>query len=752
MSRHLRRILPALALLSFGSVALLGSGPTFWQVSTQADFLKGDGEAIAIDTDGRVTLGVSLTVAGDPVTPALWRAVMVSDTLYAGSGSDGKVFALGRDGKPTVFFDAEELQVHALAAAPDGALYVGTSPAGKVYRVAPDGTHRVLFDPDETYIWSLAVGADGTVFVGTGETGVVHAVSPDGAAKKLYTSKATHVTSLAVGPDGGLVVGTDTPGQVLRLERTGKAFVLLDSPFREIRALRFDAAGRLLVAAMNGRAASDSRLPAAAPSGEPTISTSATPVPSVTTEVVITAIGDTTTVSPASGAKTTDAKRETKAAVYRIAPDGLWDTIWESSDDLPYDVVADGDAVIVATGNKGKVFRIEAGYPRVTLLTRAPVQQITGVHRAPSKELVLVTANPGKILRMGGESTAQGNYLSDVLDAATTSTWGTLRWTASTPAGTSVSLQTRSGNTSRPDETWSDWSPAITTPGGQPIRSPKARYLQWRANLSGKPGVTPVLTSVVAAYLPRNQRPEVKSITVHPAGTVFLKPYSSGEFEIAGFEPGTSDGRNLTAVGAVAPGQSSASLGRKTYQRGLQAFVWKAEDANDDRLQYDVAYRREGETAWKTLKRGLWDALLTWDTTSVPDGTYTIRIIASDAPGSGVSESLTGELESSSFVIDNTPPRFDVRASRAEGGRTVVEFDVRDALSPVSRVEYTVDALRWRTVFPVDGIADAPNESFRFSLDEGVTASDVTLRAFDGLGNVVTASAVPPAPVSAKKK
>jgi hypothetical protein len=652
------------------------------------------------------------------------------------------VFRVGRDGNASVFFDSEELQVHALATATDGAIYVGTSPNGKVYRVAQDGTHRVVFDPEETYVWALAVAGDGTLLVGTGEKGAVYAVTSDGASKKLYASKASHVTTMAIGPDGGLVIGTDTPGQVLRIDRAGKAFILLDSPFREIRALRFDPTGGLLVAAMNGRAPTDPRLPVVPPTTDPAAPTSPTPTPTVTTEVVFTAIGDTTTAAPASSAKTTDTKREPKAAVYRIAPDGLWDTLWESSDDLPYDVVADENSVIIATGGKGKVYRVESGYPRVTLLTRAPVQQITGVHRSSARDLLLVTANPGKVYRMGAESAAEGHYVSEVLDASTTSTWGAVRWSAGTPAGTSVTVQTRSGNTSRPDETWSDWSPAITAASGQPIRSPKARYLQWRANLTGKPGLTPVLTSVVAAYLPRNQRPEVKSITVHPSGTVFLKPYSSGEFEIAGFEPGTSDGRNLTSVGAVAPGQTQAALGRKTYQRGLQAFVWKAEDPNEDRLQFDVSYRREGEREWRPLKRALWDALLTWDTTSVPDGVYTLKVVASDAPGSGVSESLAGELESSSFLIDNTPPRIDVRAGRVENGRAVVDFDVKDTLSPVSRVEYSIDALRWRTVFPVDGIADTPTESFRIVLDQGVTPSDVTLRAFDGLGNVVTSAAV----------
>ena len=54
---------------------------------------------------------------------------------------------------------------------------------------------------------------------------------------------------------------------------------------------------------------------------------------------------------------------------------------------------------------------------------------------------------------------------------------------------------------------------------------------------------------------------------------------------------------------------SSPSLGRRTYQKGLQTLVWKADDENDDDLIYDVLYRREGETAWKALR---------WVTTILP--------------------------------------------------------------------------------------------------------------------------------------
>jgi hypothetical protein len=253
-----------------------------------------------------------------------------------------------------------------------------------------------------------------------------------------------------------------------------------------------------------------------------------------------------------------------------------------------------------------------------------------------------------------------------------------------------------------------------------------------------------VLTSVTTAYLPRNLRPAVTSITVHPPGTVFQRPFSTGELEIAGFEDNTSDGRSPSQPnqpGGSTAAPSAPALGRKVYQKGLQTFVWKAEDENDDRLQYDVFYRREGDTAWKALKRGLWDAIVVWDTTSVPDGTYYVKVSATDAPSNAPATALVGEFESVSFDIDNTPPVVEVQSATRAGTRATVKFVVRDEQSAVLRVEYSLDASRWRVAYPVDGIPDSRREEFEVTLDDAETARSIIIRVTDAMNNVATAVA-----------
>ena len=409
-------------------------------------------------------------------------------------------------------------------------------------------------------------------------------------------------------------------------------------------------------------------------------------------------------------------------------------------------VEADG-SLLVGTGTEGKIFRVSGNPARATLLARAAARQVTALLREPSGRIVGATSNPGKLFALSPAAAKRGTYESDVRDAGTVASWGAIRWRSAGRAG-QVQVFTRTGNTANPDETWSEWSKAYTQPDGEQIASPNARYLQWRAVLSAENATDgPILTSVTAAYLPRNLRPEVNSITVHPPGSVFQRPFSTGEMEIAGFEENTSDGRQ-PAQSASSPGGGGPptavppALGRRIYQKGLQTFVWKAEDQNDDRLQYDVLFRREGETAWKPLKRALWDPIFVWDTTSVPDGTYLVKIAASDAPSNSPGTALTGELESDNFDIDNTPPKVDVQAPAVRAGaRTTIAFVVRDDQSPVQRVEYSLDASRWRLVFPKDGIPDSRREEFEVTLDESESSRSVIIRATDAMNNVATAVA-----------
>jgi hypothetical protein len=746
IATHARRSLIVAAVLVCAAAIMNASSPKFFQAATQADFLKGEAENLSIDGRGQLVLGPATELVYETPSPFLWTVAPAPDgSSFIGTGNDGRVFRVDAQGKGTPFFDAAELEVHAIALAPNGGIFVATSPDGKIYKVDRNGAATTFFDPSEKYIWALTTDSKGNLYAGTGEKGVVYKITPDGNGTPFFQTRATHATALTFDGTGNLLIGTESPGRVLRVDPGGKGFTLLDSPFQEIRALRLDDKGVLYVAAVNGRVTSGSApsVPTDTSSSGGQGDSSRVPVASVSVSTEITAIGVVETPGAGGGSSRTD-NRLAKGAIYRIAPDGLWDELWESKDDSPYDVAFDADGhLIIGTGSKGKIYRLEGNPLQPMLLARASAQQVTALYKDARGRMYYATANPGKLFRLASSRATRGTYESEIRDAQMVSSWGSVGWHATTPFGSRVEIATRSGNTGMPDDTWSPWSSNYATAEGSLITSPKARYLQWRAVLTGS-GEGPVLTSVTAAYLQRNLRPQVHSITVHPPGIVFQKPYSTGDPELAGFDNQTTPDRRLAQAAQNTQGSSSPSLGRRTYQKGLQTIVWRADDENDDELSYDVWYRREGDVGWNSLRRNVTDAILVWDTATVPNGTYFIRIVASDSPSNPTATALSGDLESIAFEVDNTPPQISVSGARVDGNRTLVVFDVKDDHSPILRVECSQDGQLWQAAFPVDGIADSKSEHYEVAIDGIIGPRGLTLRATDAMNNVATAQVSAP--------
>ncbi|MEQ1761158.1 MAG: hypothetical protein ABL986_22850 [Vicinamibacterales bacterium] len=741
-SSLLRRLSAAVALCLFAGLAVHAAGPTFWQISTEAELLRGEVDNLSIDSYGRLTLGPSTAEVYASTAPFLWTMVQGPDGgSYIGSGNEGQVLRVDAAGAGRVFFDADELEVHALAFAPDGNLYVGTSPDGKIYKVTPAGTGTVFFDPPDRYIWSLAIDRAGNVIAGTGDKGVVYRITPDGRGAPLYQTKATHAMSLAIDGQGRVLVGTESPARVFQIDATGRPFVVLDTPYTEIHALRVDGRGNVWVAAVGGRAGGGGTPAPAAVSAEPA-SGGGQPIVTVSTEFSAVVIAD--AGAQASGAAPARAAGTSTGAIYRIGPDGASDLVWDLRDDSPYDIAFDSDAtVVVATGNRGKIYRLAGDPLQPTLIARTTSQQVTAMARDRSGQTLFATSNPGRLFRLSATRADRGTYTSDVRDAQNVATWGTIRWQALTANGSRVELSTRSGNTRTPDDTWSDWSAPYATSDGTQITSPRARYLQWRAVLVGGRGDAPLLTSVVAAYLPRNSRPKVTSITINPPGTVYQRPFPTGDPDIQGFQGEPLDRRFAAQTAGTTLG-GTPNLGRRAYQKGLLTFVWRADDDNRDDLVYSVLYRREGDTTWRPLKADLNEAILAWDTTSVPNGRYILRVVASDSPSNAPSTTLTGSLDSATFDIDNTPPAIVVTNSRRDGTRVIVSFEVRDQDSAVQRVEYSADGDTWQMLYPTDGIADSRLERFELTLDGETATRGVTIRATDALNNIGSGRGDPP--------
>ncbi len=686
------------------------SSSSFWEMSSFTDFIAGKMDGVALSRDGRMTTAPHLDTVFDSGQPVIWSMIQgPGGVLYAATGHRGRVYRIDANGAATVLWTADKPEVFALATNAQGDVYAASSPNGKIYRIR-GGQATEYFDPKARYIWSLALAPDGTLYAGTGDAGIVYKITGPAQGEAYYDTGQGNVTGLMLDPQGRLLAGTEPNGILYRITAKDKAFALYDSTLPEVRALATTADGSVYVAGLGGALAKKVQ---ATQQNQPQQQDS-TPTISTTVTVTAQAGGDIkpapTEAKPAAAPQpattpqtpaATEVAGVEKSAIYRINPDNTVDTLWSSKEENVYDILPAADGQLYfATDQNARVYRLTADH-KLTLAAQTndgEAVRLLNVNGAP----LVATANSGKLYKLGAAGT-KGIYESPVFDASGTSRWGQMRW-----QGDGVSIQTRSGNSLRPDNSWSDWSPALSDATGSPVTSPNARYLQYKAALNTGAAH---LDSITSAYLPQNNPPLIHSITVTqqapPASTVkntAATPAASSSFSMT-----------VTDTGDAGPVSSSGTPTQTMSRAVIQQLLisWQADDPDSDRLVYEVAFRGEGEDQWKVLRRDLHDNSIALDGDSLADGRYFFKVTASDREANPVGSAKEMELVSSPVLIDNTPPVIHIQSQNRTGAAADIVFDAQDTDSALRRAEWSLDAGAWTPIAPVDGILDSRTEQFR---------------------------------------
>jgi len=728
-----------IVVLFAAAIAAMAVTPQFWENFTQEELLKGTLTRVSLSWDGKLSLAPAYDLVYDTGQPYIFSLVRdKAGNLYVGTGHEGKVFKITPQGDGALYYQAKELDIFALALDSADTLYVGTSPEGKVYKVAAANQATEFCNPEDKYIWSLIFDDAGNLYVGTGARGIIHKVDRTGKKSSLYNSADSHIVSLARESNGNLLAGTSPAGRVIEITPQGKAFTLLDTPMEEVRSLFVDRFGTIYaVAAGAQKPASDAGIkiePAPAAVG-------AMPIATIQ---ALSALAERSrgSVSAPGGEKDSAGA---KSAIFAITKDGGVETVYTSKDQLVYDaLVRNDETVLAATGGKGRLLSVDAA-KQVTVLTDSPEEQMTRLVLG-GDTVYVAGSNQGKVYRMQPQRAQDGTYESRVLDARTVASWGKVLWRFSSGAGGTVELTTRSGNTDKPDTSWSDWSSPYSVAAGQPVTSPRARYLQWRAtfkrgaNAAGT-AAPDALERVQIAYLQQNVRPQVVSISLLPYGVALQKTpsISTGSLNLP---PAGSDGPALNSPRER--GRDRLPLPpRQLLQPGAQAFTWKATDDNDDTLDYSLYFKGEGESEWKLLEKNLSDPFYSLDSNSLPDGIYTLKVVTSDRLSNPFGKFLIGELISKSFVIGNSTPMVEVSEHKVQDRRVEAQFRARVPTGRISSAEFSIDGGEWFLLFPKDGIADSAQEDYQLTTPEVAAGEHIIgLRATDGNGNTGTAKLI----------
>lgn len=391
-----------------------------------------------------------------------------------------------------------------------------------------------------------------------------------------------------------------------------------------------------------------------------------------------------------------------RAKVWRISPEHS-----EAIAEMPSfisDIRWGGDALFVALAATGQVARLydDRGIEFFLQTSRGKILRLGMVGN--SLHTVLL-GGPAGWLTLSGTEARRGSYVTKLFDAGFRSRWGHLEIRGSGR----IAARVRASNVAT-DALAAEWSEPLTAFPAN-IDLPTGRYLQVRIQLEE---VDAVVHQIRIGYRNENQRPTLQQVKVvyQP-----VAPADGGAAQVTG---------------------SSPRLGMA--HSPIKQISWVGQDPDGDPLQYRIFYRLGESGPWIPMFGAYSLAInqVPWNTESVPDGIYYLKVVADDQKANLKEEALTEEAIVGPLLVDNTRPSIEI--VRKERGK--VEGVARDAASAILRIEAQVDGGRWIEVAPADGVPDWPEERFVLDLAASKLKKGkhaVLLRAFDREMNIGSA-------------
>lgn len=723
-------------------------------------FRGGDFENVSLTSDGHLELAPGITNLANVADPIIWAAVQdKKGNIYLGTGNQGKVYRLTPKGELSTFFEPNAVMVHALAIDSDGRLYAATSPNGYIYRLNSDGRAEVFCNPGETYVWAMIFGSDGDLYLATGDHGKILRVRASGSlpakVETFFETKEANITSLALDNDGKLLAGTSPHGYLYRIDKAGHGFVLFNSNEKEIRQIAVAPDGMIYASSF----LSNPKSGGSSGAGPITIAISSTEGGGMTSaaslgarqQAVVTdgkiklpgadssdpannddgddgdpvvTIGGSSSeqISGDDGSADTG---KSFGAIYRIDTNGLSEKYWSVPGEAIYSMLLLPDGTLIAgTGEKGRIYEIADANHWKLMQETSDGAQVAGLFtdRHQPERVYATTSNPGNIYQLDLTLAESGTYTSTAFDAKQNSQWGRIHPLGNVPGGTKLEIMTRSGNTPKPQKTWSDWSSPQPLALEVAVTNPDARYLQYRVKFkrdAGSPGASAQLRRMEFYYQNLNAPPAISRLRVHNDGFSVVKmPMPDMGAPQANINDLLDGGSKPGGAAEVILTMMAQPPLRTTPRPGYCTVVWEAKDPNDDKLKYSVSIRAETDSQWTTLVDKTDDSFYSFDTTGFREGYYLIKVTASDLPSNTPETARSAEAISEPFLIDNSPPALTVQSQTVRRSRAHILVNAADPASVIVSATYSLDGKEEVALRPEDLIFDSKNQTFPIELND----------------------------------
>lgn len=682
----------------------------FFRQQNRQEFVAGELNGLAIDAEGALRRAVPFKNIATLDEPYVFTAVVASDGFWLGTGNSGRLLRVAPSGEVETVWTAPEPEIFALWVEADGSVLVGTSPNGKLYRVTEQGA-TVVFDPEETYIWAITRAPWGELLVATGDEGRLYAVASDGEGRLLYDSAEPHLRSL-LALDSSVLIGTSGDGLILTVDANDKLRTLYDADQSEVLAFVGDEAGGWYAAAISSEASFSNRPRETSNNGDD--DSKQDDEDDDDSEV---------TVEVSAGAQAEAAG--VRSAILHGSSRGVRRVSVLNRETIYCLAWIDG-RLWVGTGVEGNVYSLTDG----TLALEAGFddRQVVGLFGGAAP--ALVTTNGAAVYRAASEMSASGSYTSSVLDASAPARFGSLVWRGEVEQSSAVEFSLRSGFSSDPDATWSDWSSPAAGSELALAALPAGRFVQWRLELGAAAGPAARISSVRISYRQQNTEPQITRFVALDPGQVLMPATFSVGDQL--YEPAHPDRQGIFTRLEPVAGANGSRL-KRLWRRGFLTLRWEAEDANEDQLTFGLSFRPDSSVAdWLPMAEELDELHYGFDSTALPDGLYRFQLTASDRSDNAADAALENSRTSEPVLIDNSPPSL---LSRVLSGEQL-ELVVGDELSPLRGIEASLDAREWISLVPADGLLDGRRESVTLDVPAGTRL--VLLRVMDAAFNTVT--------------
>lgn len=461
-----------------------------WRQDQEDQLRNGTADGVIVDSFGRLTPGFRELERCSPDAadePRIFASGYYQGTLYFCAGSNLYAFKSG-DKSVHKLANLGGLFISSMCIDTDGTIYAVQAGKGRVLAVKVNGASvstNELASVNEDIISAITLDAAGNLYMGVSGTGKLYRIKTNapGKAELVLDSSQAHITALHYSRfDNKLYVGTAERGVVYSLAAgAGKLTAEYETGEHIVTGIARDKAGNLYVTT----------------AGQ----------------------GKLFYITPGA------------AQVDTIAvSDAFYTLYYDSRDDRVYSGDAEGDITRVEIDPLTK----KSYFLPVCHTEQEAVLSLCGDQNG---KLYVCTTNVAQVRVFQVEPAGQPSYASTIFDAGKNSIWSKLRLSngdglSDSNLSTHLRVETRSGASAQPDESWGPWiEAALKNEGDGPsflVSSAAGRYLQYK--LTWKPDAFPgdtKISAVEVSYQPGNSAPTISTVSLKGGDSI------SGESNIS---------------------------------------------------------------------------------------------------------------------------------------------------------------------------------------------------------------------------